>query len=409
MYAFAKTLPRRVSMPVPDQNRFDLWRRHRAAGIQRRAAWVRDEPGSVRPGGPTPVSFVADEVLVRDDHQDAGLNIVSGLGHRRAAIESREAVPGFRVLRAAGLDALAASGRLRDQVGRTREPVASVNHVFMSTPFEHGGPHGEPAAGPSPVSLNVPGAAATRVAVLDTGVWAASPLPRTSYRAAPGDFEVEMDTDADGFIDTDVGHANFVAGVILNRSANAGVRILKVLDPLGLCTEVELAQALLAVTDADVVNLSLGGFTVDDQPPAALLSALGAVLGGQDRIVVAAAGNDGQAGRPFWPAAFSTAGCSWSDQVLAVAAHDGDGVCAWSNSGPWITLAAPGQDVTSTYVNRPQFDSGWATWSGTSFAAPYVAAAIADQVPANGSVVAAAQHVRKTASAHAFGDYPGLP
>jgi subtilisin family serine protease len=94
--------------------------------------------------------------------------------------------------------------------------------------------------------------------------------------------------------------------------------------------------------------------------------------------------------------------------VLAVAAHDGNGVCEWSNRGPWVTLAAPGHAVTSTYVNRVQFDGGWATWSGTSFAAPYVAAAIADQMPANGSVLAAAQHVRKIASGQAVGGYPAL-
>ena len=95
-------------------------------------------------------------------------------------------------------------------------------------------------------------------------------------------------------------------------------------------------------------------------------------------MVVAAAGNDGL-NQPYWPAAFTTADVPWAGQVVAVAAHDGSDVCSWSNTGPWVSLAAPGSDITSTYVTQWEFTAGWAQWSGTSFAAPYVAAAIADR------------------------------
>src|SRR5262249_59172872 len=118
----------------------------------------------------------------------------------------------------------------------------------------------------------------------------------------PGDFETEIDVNNDGAIDSDVGHANFIAGVVLNRTANAQVRVVKLLTSLGLCTDVELANTLLALDDVAVVNLSLGGFTVDDQPAPIVQMALETVLAGKDRIAVAAAGNDGQAGRPVWPA-----------------------------------------------------------------------------------------------------------
>jgi subtilisin family serine protease len=44
-----------------------------------------------------------------------------------------------------------------------------------------------------------------------------------------------------------------------------------------------------------------------------------------------------------------------------------------------VTLAAPGQDITSTFINDPEsFPDGWALWSGTSFATPRVAAAIGE-------------------------------
>ena len=84
-------------------------------------------------------------------------------------------------------------------------------------------------------------------------------------------------------------------------------------------------------------------------------------------------------------------------------------MAAWSNTEPWVTLAAPGEDVTSTFINYPTFTSGWAQWSGTSFAVPYVVAAITEQVATSGTVLAAAQQVRKIAATRAYGPYPGLP
>jgi hypothetical protein len=397
-------------MAVPGHDeRFRRWRERRSAWLQAKAPWVHEYPYPDTDVSTVAAAYVRDEVLVSEAHHAEGLNIVSGLGHRRSAIETRDVAPGFRMLKTSGLDAWTAARRLRDNVGRTPGAVVSLNHVYMSSPWDMGGPHGDPSAA-EPVTLHAPAASGVRVAILDTGVWSESPLPAGSYTAGPGDFETEIDINADGVIDSDVGHANFIAGVVLNRTGNARVRIVKLLTTLGLCTDVELANTLLALDDVDIVNLSLGGFTADDQPAPVVQMALESVLAGQDRVVVAAAGNDGQTGRPFWPAAFSTAGQAWSDQVLAVAAHDGNGVCEWSNTGPWVTLSAPGQDVASTYiVHNPAFATGWATWSGTSFAAPYVVAAIADQLGGCGSVTAAADQVRKNASQQMYGTFPGLP
>ena len=123
--------------------------------------------------------------------------------------------------------------------------------------------------------------------------------------------------------------------------------------------------------------------------------------------MVAAAGNDGQHDRPFWPAAFAGTSVPWRRQVVAVAAHDGRRISDWSNTGTWITLAAPGADVISTFVNHEVFDDGWATWSGTSFAAPYVVAAIADALPGAGSARLAAEAVIAGATRR-YGRYAGL-
>src|SRR5690606_37430653 len=186
------------------------------------------------------------------------------------------------------------------------------------------------------------------------------------------------------------------------------ISVLKVLDTFGVCTEDQLVKALDRLDPSvQVVNLSLGGYTLDNSPPLPLQAALERALAGADRVAVAAAGNDGNRTEPFWPAAFTAAGQPWSGQVAAVAAHDGQEVCEWSNAGPWVTLAASGQDVHSTYINHPEFPTGWAQWSGTSFATPRVAAEVARKIGRRTPAPAALQEVVATAPG-TFGGYPGL-
>ena len=67
---------------------------------------------------------------------------------------------------------------------------------------------------------------------------------------------------------------------------------------------------------------------------------------------------------------------------------------AWfSNFGPWVDACAPGVDVVSTFFDEfdevlpdrpPREYRGWARWSGTSFSAPKVAAAIAQDMYLHG-------------------------
>jgi hypothetical protein len=396
-------------MAIPD-DQLHRWQEHRAARL-RAIPWLRQDLTGGRPA-----RYVANELLVRADQHDIARRLIVGLGHRDTDISTDEyLLPGLHRLRVTGLDVPTVARRVRaaagPATGHLAGPPAAPNHVFLSTPYDHGGPYGPAVPAPAPASgLHTPATPSpVRVTVLDTGVWADSPLPSGDYHADPEDFETVLDADADGHLDSDVGHANFIAGVVLRQTGCAGISIEKVLDTQGVATEIDVANALLALADVDIVNLSLGGYTVDDQPPVALQSALSSLLTGRDRVAVAAAGNDATAGRPFWPAAFTTAGQSWSDRILAVAAHDGQAVTPWSNTGPWITLAAPGDQVTSTYINYPTFTSGWAQWSGTSFAAPYLVAAIAEQVTTSGSVLAAAQQVRKLAAPQTYGPYPGLP
>jgi subtilisin family serine protease len=264
-----------------------------------------------------------------------------------------------------------------------------LNHVLTGEPYYKGGPAAEPV--PAAALYAVPPGprpASAAVAVLDTGV--TSP-PHALFAASllamdPADVDV-LDEDGNGVLDTEAGHGTFICGLVDRVAPGVGIEQQKVLDPSGFGDDLTIALGV-AETTAPVLNLSLGGYTRDDRPPHALARALRSI--GADRVVVAAAGNNGD-DRRFWPAAFAG--------VIAVAAYDSaDGTPAtFSNHGPWVDVCAPGVDLHSCYVDgwrgpdpaEPEF-TGWARWSGTSFAAPLVAAEIGRRVVEHGGTARAA-------------------
>ena len=379
---------------------------------QRRLARLGSLP-SLRhgPAGPAQAWYVADELLVVDDGRKQVEQYLAA-NHAAGAGGDEEIHPGLRRYHVTGLD-VPGTVRAMRLAHPTRRAVVSPNHVFLSTPFNHGGPFGPPtpttAAAFPPPPQNVP---AVPVAIIDTGLWADTELPAAYLDKDLVDYETATDVDNDGLLDGDVGHANFIAGVIAAHAPRCALRVLKVLDTFGVCTEDTLIAALDRLDPATtVVNLSLGGFTADDAPPLGLDVALENALSGRDRVLVAAAGNNGNRTSPFWPAAFAGAGRPWSSQVVAVAAHDGTDLCTWSNAGSWVTFAAPGQDIDSTFISHTTFfPDGWALWSGTSFAAPRVAAEIAALVTAQTGACAALERVTAgvTAANITFDGYRAL-
>jgi thermitase len=377
---------------------------------RRREHRLQTVPGlrSVLARDGSPIWYRADELLVLDDDRARVERYLTGR-RELTRLGDESVVPGVRRYLATGLDVPRAVRTVQAELP-TGGAVVSPNHVFLSAPYNHGGPFGPPVpvAG-SVLHPRVPDTGLVSVAIIDTGVWTESKLPEGYFK--PGAVETEEDTDVDndGVLDGDVGHANFIAGVIVRHAHQAELSVLKVLDTFGVCTEAQLVAALDRLDPSvQIVNLSLGGFTLDDQPPLALQAAMERALTGVDRVAVAAAGNNGNRTDRFWPAAFAATGHPWSERVAAVAAHDGRQVCDWSNAGPWVTLAAPGQDVESTYITHPEFPSGWAQWSGTSFATPRVAAEVASRIGRDGSAVTALQRVVAAAPGR-FGDYAGLP
>ena len=238
--------------------------------------------------------------------------------------------------------------------------------------------------------------AGIRVAVLDTGVDAAHPL--LAGRVLPGRDFVDGDNDPSEVFSFTIGafgHGTHVAGLVATVAPEARIMPLRVLDTNGVGNAWVLAEAILYAVDPDgdpatddgahVINLSLGSLG-----RTRLMDSIAQIAGclppvpddpvgdrsdpgyrddeircssGRGALVVAAAGNDASAAVKEYPAAESAYG------LLSVAASSASGrLAAFSNVGPWIDLAAPGEGVTSSMPG-----GWWATWSGTSMAAPLVA------------------------------------
>lgn len=196
-----------------------------------------------------------------------------------------------------------------------------------------------------------------------------------------------------------VGHATFIAGLVLSTAPNSLLHVGQVLDrETGSAGVWDVAKAMMRLDKSvKVLNLSFCCFTDNDEPPLALRHALERLS--PTTVVVAAAGNHGdphaprQSGDPgptrvMWPAAM--------DRVIAVGAHDWSGNrSAFSPDVPWVRLTALGEDIPSHYLpgkvrmnyrpedaagREPVEDfgpTGMAKWSGTSFASAVVAGLIA--------------------------------
>ena len=126
-------------------------------------------------------------------------------------------------------------------------------------------------------------------------------------------------------------------------------------------TTAALVAALdwLTAQKVQVVNMSLAG------PPNEVLAAVVEDLWARGVVIVAAVGNDGPASRPLYPAGYPS--------VVAVTAVDRKNqIYRWANQGAQVKFAAWGVGESVA-----QDKGGYYEESGTSFAAPIVAARLA--------------------------------
>lgn len=220
-----------------------------------------------------------------------------------------------------------------------------------------------------------------RVAVIDTGVDTANPqlthavdvsagtnlLPTKDSKGQP----IERGNKS-GTTDT-VGHGTRVAGIIAARpmdgtgfvglAPEATIIPIKQNDAEGHGTADTLTDAVKHAIRAKAQVINISQDTANAVPPDdKLQNAIDEALR-NGIVVVASAGNDGLGGnvKKTYPASFAG--------VLAVAASDRNNErAAFSQSGDFVGVAAPGVDMISTVPK-----GGHCTDNGTSFSAPYVA------------------------------------
>jgi type VII secretion-associated serine protease mycosin len=221
-----------------------------------------------------------------------------------------------------------------------------------------------PAAWPTSTGAGV------TVAVVDSGVDAEH--PDLAGQVLPG---TDLVTGTSGVSSDPNGHGTHVAGTIAALTGNgvgvagfapdAKILPVRVLAENGGGTMSAVATGITWAADhgAQVINMSLGG-------TAQVTAVTNAIAYARSKgvVVVAAAGNSRSAGSPVsYPAA--------DPGVIAVAATDSaDNVAPFSNQGTYVDVAAPGVNIPNTI---PVSRGGYSYMSGTSMAAPHIAAVAA--------------------------------
>ncbi len=194
-------------------------------------------------------------------------------------------------------------------------------------------------------------------------------------------------------LDYGAGHGTFAAGIIRQVDPQAKIVVYRALNTNGLGSEEAVACAMIRAAEdgAHVISLSLGMEAVDEANPCPALQAAVQHIRSLDNppVIVASAGNNGNTEKVY-PAAL--------EGVVAVAALRAvkdprssqpwpvpEGA-KWSSRGDWVSCSAVGEGIVSTFVEGEEDPTvgrdvypqdSWAVWSGTSFAAPQIAALIA--------------------------------
>jgi subtilase family protein len=309
---------------------------------------------------------------------------------------------------------------LMDLMGREG---CSLNHIVSIDPVGTC-PAQEPAPAGFPINPEVnPDAqagAGIRVLVVDSGL--VETFADHPWLAADVDGEIEDLTDPGDpeILREYVAHGQFIAGVVKCVAPASSVRVSGALRHAGALDEFQLGSLLLDVVEQeeaergrwpDIISLSAGVHTMDDQPLMGLEVFMNALAAHEDTTLVAAAGNHNKVS-PYWPAACGTLPTP-NTGVVSVGAlrEDGMGLACFSNHGPWVNVYAPGERLVNAFVSgtykyhdpaathcRYHPDpvpyaqctcvtapvegstadfTGLAEWSGTSFSTPIVAAMIA--------------------------------
>jgi hypothetical protein len=248
-------------------------------------------------------------------------------------------------------------GRSVEQVIAELQALAPLASIAPHHLFRPSGDDIPPASSPPPAGEGQGGGNAAHVGVIDTGADTSWPaLTRSIVRT-------------EGFADggyTSRAHGTLVSEIVARSGAQ-----LTVADVFGVDADNQLIAPAAAIASAidwlvenhvRVINISIEG------PDNLVLAHVIKRALAADVAIVAAAGNGGPGAAPAFPAAYPG--------VIAVTAVDEKGhVYRRANRGDYIAFAARGVHVASEYESTASKSAK--TVSGTSFASPVVAAAIA--------------------------------
>ncbi len=209
------------------------------------------------------------------------------------------------------------------------------------------------------------------VAVLDTGLSPLQPILWNHVLASlnvvePGEPAYDSprgtDSNLNGIPDEGLGHGTMVAGIIADTSPLCNLIIVRSADSDGLSTAWWIVKgiAFSVLNGAKIINISLGSL---ERVPA--LSEVIDWVEARHSIIVAAAGNNGQQTQ-FHPASLSKA-------VSVTGVDPLDRKASFANWDSSVDVCAPATGIKSYW-----WDGTMGIWSGTSFSAPFVSAAIAN-------------------------------
>lgn len=195
-----------------------------------------------------------------------------------------------------------------------------------------------------------------------TDLWSKVDAAYDVFGGNADDTPMGVDTNRDGKVDGALGHGTMVASVVATVAPKVRLVIAKVGDSDGQATKWNLLKGLVfsANQGAEIANVSMG-----TAEAVAQFDALASWCASKGMLVVAAIGN-------------AAGDCAWapsnSSKALCVAglAPD-DSKASFSNWNVAADACAPAVGIVGEY-----YDGSLVAWSGTSFAAPFVSAALAD-------------------------------
>jgi thermitase len=271
-------------------------------------------------------------------------------------------------------------GIMEDLLRRKEVSYAEYNYLVEASSLPNDPDFNDPAKVYAPQLIGAPaawdltsGSPSVIVAVVDSGISASH--PEFAGRIRPcvngsGQSDICDFVNGDSDPADDQGHGTHVAGILAaamdNNQGSAGiapnVSILpvKVLNASNVGNIADVVSGIIYASDhgARIINLSLAYTTISEAMHDAIRYAA-------DRGVlpVVAAGNS-STGLNFYPAAF--------EESFAVAATTSADIrYPVSNFGDYVDIAAPGENIYSTYWTASD-PATYTKLSGTSMAAPHV-------------------------------------